>query len=198
VERRFRYILVDEYQDTNHAQYVLISLLAAKHRNLCVVATTTRAFINFRGATIENILSFESQYKNAAVIRLEENYRSTQNILSAATRSSKKTSCAKGKSSGQKTAAAEKSKCASLARIGRKRFIADTILDKVVRRGYSYKDFAVYTRVNAQVRQHRAPLLRIAPSRTALIGGLRFYDRKEIKDMIAYLSVLENPGDDCD
>ncbi len=193
--RRFRYIMIDEYQDTNHAQYLFVRLLADGHRNLCVVGDDDQSIYKFRGATIENILSFEKQYEDATVIRLEQNYRSMENILKAANavisnnteRKSKRLWCDKG--AGELvtlyTASTDREEA---------KYIADEI-NNAVASGGKYSDHAVLYRVNAQSNSLEGYLSRAGiPYR--IIGGHRFYERKEIKDMLAYLCVITNPADE--
>lgn len=190
---RFRYIMVDEYQDTNHAQYVLVSLLAAGSNNICVVGDDDQSIYSFRGATIENILNFEKQYKNAKVIRLEENYRSTQNILDAANAVIANNSERKGKTLWTGNGAGDKiivKTCRDDIEEGR--YVADTVME--LSSSGSFSDNAVLYRMNAQSNNiERALVSAGIPYR--IIGGHRFYDRKEIKDAIAYLCVVSNPND---
>lgn len=193
-QHRFQYIMVDEYQDTNHAQYRLVSMLADGHKNLCVVGDDDQSIYKFRGANIENILSFEKQYTNAKVIKLEENYRSTQNILDAANNVIKNNMGRKGKSLWTSKGEGEKIKVIKAQNEhdeGQK--IADRI-DDLTRNGYAYNDFAILYRTNAQSRVIENMLLRNAiPYR--VLGGLRFFDRKEIKDVLAYMKLINNPSD---
>ena len=193
-QRKFHYIMVDEYQDTNHAQYRLVSLLADAHKNLCVVGDDDQSIYKFRGANIENILSFEKQYTNAKVIKLEENYRSTQNILDAANNVIKNNMGRKGKSLWTSKGEGEKIKVIKAQNEhdeGQK--IAERI-DLLTSRGYAYNDFAILYRTNAQSRVIENMLLRNAiPYR--VLGGLRFFDRKEIKDVLAYMKLINNPND---
>ena len=193
-QRRFQYVMVDEYQDTNHAQYRLVSLLADAHKNLCVVGDDDQSIYKFRGANIENILSFEKQYTNAKVIKLEENYRSTQNILDAANNVIKNNMGRKGKSLWTSKGEGEKIqllKAQNEHDEGQK--IAERI-DELTRNGYAYNDFAILYRTNAQSRVIENMLLRNAiPYR--VLGGLRFFDRKEIKDVLAYMKLINNPSD---
>ncbi|MDR1805928.1 MAG: UvrD-helicase domain-containing protein [Clostridium sp.] len=192
--RRFRYVLVDEYQDTNKAQDELTALLAAGSGNLCVVGDDDQSIYKFRGATVENILSFEERFKGARVIRLEENYRSTGNILSAANAVIAKNEGRKGKTLW--TAAGEGEKI-SLAVCDDERqegaYVADCIMaDKGA--GQSFAGHAVLYRMNAQSNVIETALTRRGiPYR--VVGGLKFYDRKEIRDALAYLQILENEGD---
>ena len=193
-QNKFKYIMVDEYQDTNHAQYLLTSLLAGRYKNICVVGDDDQSIYKFRGATIENILSFEHQYKDAKVIRLEQNYRSTQNILDAANKIISNNQNRKGKSlwtdNGKgdlityHTADSDREEGI---------FVADKILDGI-KSGKKYSDFAVLYRMNSQSNLVEQAFVRMGiPYR--LIGGHKFYDRKEIKDALAYLSVIANPND---
>ena len=190
-QKQFRYILVDEYQDTNHAQYVLINLLASKHRNLCVVGDDWQSIYKFRGADIRNILNFEKDYPEAKVIHLEQNYRSTQIILDAAYGVISKNINRKDKKlwtekeAGQLIASFEAEDESDEAE-----FIASEI--KKEKRKYS--DFVVLYRTNAQSRVIEEIFLRRSiPYR--IIGGIKFYQRKEIKDVVAYLRLISNFND---
>ena len=194
-QNRFRYIMVDEYQDTNHAQYRLVSLLADAHKNLCVVGDDDQSIYKFRGANIENILSFEKQYTNAKVVKLEENYRSTQNILDAANNVIKNNMGRKGKSLWTSKGRGDK---IQLIKTNNEhdegQQISDIISDLTVNGGYAFNDFAILYRTNAQSRVIENMLLRNAiPYR--VLGGLRFFDRKEIKDIISYMKIISNPND---
>ncbi|MBR5409162.1 MAG: UvrD-helicase domain-containing protein [Clostridia bacterium] len=193
-QRRFRYIMVDEYQDTNHAQYVLVSLLAAAHQNLCVVGDDDQSIYSFRGANIENILSFEKQFPGAEVIRLEENYRSTQTILDAANAVIANNEARKGKNLWTANGKGDKIEVHVAADdLDEGRFIADSVIDKSAD-GRPFSDFAVLYRTNAQSNVIERALVRASvPYR--IIGGHRFYDRKEIRDAVAYLSVVLNHND---
>jgi len=193
-QNKFKYILIDEYQDTNHAQYRLVSLLAAKHRNLCVVGDDDQSIYKFRGADISNILGFEEEFENARVIKLEENYRSTQNILNAANgviahnmgRKQKKLWTQNGE--GDKITVYNATNEHDEAR-----FIGDKI-EEFHASGESYNDFVVLYRMNAESRVVEDTLLRMAiPYK--VVGGMRFYDRKEIKDLTSYLRLVQNPTD---
>lgn len=193
-QHQFRYIMVDEYQDTNHAQYKLTSLLADGYRNICVVGDDDQSIYRFRGATIENILSFETRYPDAVVIRLEQNYRSTQTILDAANAVIANNSQRKGKNLW--TANGEGAKITletAQDETEEANYIAGQILDSVAR-GHSFGDHAVLYRMNAMSGPIERALIKNAiPYR--IIGGHKFYDRLEIKDMLAYLSVINNPAD---
>ncbi len=192
---RFKYIMVDEYQDTNHAQYRFVSLLAAKHNNLCVVGDDDQSIYKFRGATIENIMNFEQDFPGAMVVRLEQNYRSTQNILDAANAVIAHNLERKGKTlwtaagAGEKlrlhTAENEQDEADRVARV---------ILDGVAK-GRRFSDYAILYRMNSQSLTFERMFAKSGvPHR--IIGGTRFFDRKEVRDMIAYLSVINNPGDE--
>jgi DNA helicase-2/ATP-dependent DNA helicase PcrA len=193
-QNRYKYIMVDEYQDTNMTQYRLISLLAARHHNLCVVGDDDQSIYKFRGATIENILSFENQFPGTEVIRLEQNYRSTQNILSAANKVIQNNTARKGKNLWTSAGDGDKIRVVRARdELEESRMIADSILQHV-REGGKFGDNAVLYRMNAQSNTVEKALAKNGmPYR--IVGGVRFYERKEIKDVVAYLSVLENAGD---
>jgi len=194
-QNRFRYIMVDEYQDTNHAQYMLIKLLAASHQNICVVGDDNQSIYTFRGATIENILSFEEEYTEAVTVRLEQNYRSTETILEAANAVIKHNRYQKEKNLWTDVGLGDKITCYTAAdEFGEARYIADRILERVAE-GKPYSDFSVLYRMNAQSGNIENAFVRSGiPYR--VIGGLKFYDRKEIKDALAYLHLIANPNDD--
>jgi len=192
----FQYIMVDEYQDTNGVQFRLVNLLASKHRNLCVVGDDDQSIYRFRGADIKNILDFESVFKDAKVIRLEQNYRSTKNILSAANeviRNNKKrkpkrlwTDNVEGDIISHVVNISEKEEAA---------FIAETITKGIDEDNRTFADFAILYRTNAQSRVIEEKLFRESiPYR--LVGGVSFYQRKEIKDILSYLKVVNNSTDD--
>ena len=193
-QNKFKYILVDEYQDTNHAQYVLTSLLADKYRNICVVGDDDQSIYKFRGATIENILSFEERYPEAKVIRLEQNYRSTQTILDAANAVIANNQQRKGKNLWTDNGMGDRIVVnTSYDEREEARFVADTVM-KNVASGRKMGDHAVLYRMNAQSSLIENAFVRAGvPYR--IIGGLRFYERKEIKDALAYLTVVNNPAD---
>ena len=193
--RRYRYIMVDEYQDTNHAQYLLVSLLAGGHRNLCVVGDDDQSIYKFRGATIENILSFEKQFPGARVIRLEQNYRCTTRILDAANGVIANNTQRKGKTLWTRNAQGEAVTFFRGADEQREAaFIADTVRKDVKEAGMHYADHAVLYRMNAQSNAIEQAFIRWGvPYR--VIGGLRFFERREVKDVLAYLSVVNNPDD---
>lgn len=193
-QNKFKYILVDEYQDTNHLQYKLVSLLAEKHRNICVVGDDDQSIYRFRGATIENILNFEHEYSDAKVIRLEQNYRSTQNILDAANNVISNNRNRKGKNLWTANGSGE------LITYHPSDYDRDEgyyVTSRILHgksQGNNYSDFAILYRMNSQSSIIEQYLIKNAiPYR--IIGGHKFYDRKEIKDAIAYLSYISNPND---
>lgn len=192
---QFRYILVDEYQDVNYAQYVLTCLLAEKHRNLCVVGDDDQSIYGFRGAEVELILRFEKDFPDAKVIKLEQNYRSTQVILDAAFKVvSQNRSRAPKKLWSERTEGAPITLTAVRDEEEEARVVADYIYRQVLLGKRQYGDFAVLYRTNAQSRAFEERFMRERiPHR--LVGALRFYDRKEIKDVLAYLRLLANPDD---
>ncbi|MGN0494072.1 MAG: ATP-dependent helicase [Acutalibacteraceae bacterium] len=192
---KFKYVMVDEYQDTNHAQYVLVSLLASGNNNICVVGDDDQSIYRFRGATIENILNFEDEYRNAKVIRLEQNYRSTSNILDAANAVIKNNRGRKGKNLWTEQKGGEKLTVYTADdERGEARYIADCILENV-KDGAKFADHAILYRMNAQSNAFENVFVRSGIS-YKIVGGMRFYDRKEIKDVIAYLQLINNNNDD--
>ena len=194
-QNRFRYIMVDEYQDTNQVQYEFVRLLAGKSKNLCVVGDDDQSIYKFRGATIENIMSFEKSYPNAKVIRLEQNYRSTKNILNAANAVISNNEERKGKTLWTENPEGDKIQIhTSSNEQDEAGFVATTILEQVAK-GRKYSDFAVLYRMNSQSNILEKVFVKSGiPYR--IIGGHRFYERREIRDMIAYLSVINNPSDE--
>ena len=194
-QNKFRYVLIDEYQDTNHLQYLLASTLAGKWENICVVGDDDQSIYRFRGATIENILSFEKQYKGARVIRLEQNYRSTKNILEAANAVIHNNRGRKGKTLWTDRAGGDKLRLYSaMNESDEAQYVAGRILAGVSR-GRKWQDHAVLYRMNAQSNAVENAFKRNGiPYR--IIGGTRFFDRAEVKDMLAYLCVIHNPADD--
>jgi len=193
-QHKFLYILVDEYQDTNHAQYRLVNLLASSHRNLCVVGDDDQSIYRFRGADIGNILDFERDYPEAKVIKLEQNYRSTKTILAAANAVVANNIGRKDKSLWTENPQGEPIVCLQLGDEKEEaRFIVSEIL-RLKAAGRPYSDFAVLYRTNAQSRAIEDELIGNAVPYT-MVGGLKFYERKEIKDVLAYLRVLVNPAD---
>ena len=194
-QRQFRYVLVDEYQDTNHLQYLLTSLLAGGYQNLCVVGDDDQSIYRFRGANIENILSFEQQYRTCRVIRLEQNYRSTQNILDAANAVIKNNIGRKGKTLWTDNGSGE---VVTVKTTFNESDEANYVVSGIItaaNQGHSFRDTAVLYRMNAQ-----SNALEYAMKRNGIpykvVGGTKFFDRAEVKDMLAYLCVLNNPMDD--
>lgn len=194
-QKKFQYIHVDEYQDTNHAQYVLVNLLAAHHRNICVVGDSDQSIYAFRGADITNILDFERDYPDAEVIRLEQNYRSTQTILDAANGVIAHNTQRKPKNLWTENETGEPIRLFEAENEHEEAFfVAETILQGK-REGRDYGDYAVLYRTNAQSRVLEEVLLKSnIPYR--VVGGIKFYERKEIKDLLAYLRLVVNPDDD--
>lgn len=194
-QRRFQYVLIDEYQDTNHLQYLLASTLAGGWGNICVVGDDDQSIYKFRGATIENILSFESQYKNCRVIRLEQNYRSTSHILDAANAVIRNNLGRKGKELWTNHGSGEPIKLyVADNENDEAQYVASTILG-AYGQGANWRDHAVLYRMNAQSSQLEFAFKRNGiPYR--IIGGLRFFDRAEVKDLLAYLSLISAPSDD--
>lgn len=193
-QKQFKYVMVDEYQDTSHAQYILVSLLAGGYKNICVVGDDDQSIYHFRGATIENILSFEQQYKNAKVIRLEQNYRSTQNILDGANAIIANNKNRKGKSLWTSAGAGEK---IILNTVNSERDESDFIVDEIMKnvaKGRKMSDHAILYRMNAQSRNLEITLTKSGIPHK-IIGGNRFFDRKEIKDIVSYFAVINNPAD---
>lgn len=192
---RFDYLLVDEYQDTNHAQYLLTKFLAAKHRNICVVGDADQSIYGWRGADIQNILDFEKDYPDAKVIKLEQNYRSTQVILDAANAVIENNTGRKPKNlwtenkSGQEIVYFEAADNRDEAR-----FIVEQIQNLQNTEHRKLSDMAILYRTNAQSRSFEEMLVKSGIN-YSIVGGLKFYERKEIKDIIAYLRVIFNPAD---
>ena len=192
---KFKYIMVDEYQDTNHAQYELVRLLASVHGNLCVVGDDDQSIYRFRGATIENILNFEDDYENARVIRLEQNYRSVGNILNAANAVIANNRGRKGKNLWTDKGDGDLIKLYTAAdERDEARYVADSVLESV-RAGAKFSDHAVLYRINAQSAAIENVFARSGIS-YRVIGGMRFYERKEIRDVLAYLNLINNMSDD--
>ena len=193
-QRKFRYVLIDEYQDTNHLQYLLASLLAGRYENICVVGDDDQSIYRFRGATIRNILDFEKEYSGAKVIRLEQNYRSTQSILDAANAVISHNRGRKGKKLWTNNGAGENILFyEAFNESDEASFVANNILTES--RGRNFKDFAILYRTNAQSNAMEYAFKRSGiPYR--IIGGTRFFDRAEVKDMLAYLWVISNRADD--
>ena len=193
-QRKFKYVLIDEYQDTNHLQYLLASLLAGGYENICVVGDDDQSIYKFRGATIENILNFEKEYRGAKLIRLEQNYRSTQYILNAANAVISNNSGRKGKTLWTKNGSGDKITVYEAANESDEAHFVSTRIFKLAKSG-NYRNIAVLYRTNAQ-----SNALEYAFKRNGIpyriIGGTRFFDRAEVKDMLAYLCVINNRADD--
>ena len=194
-QRKFRYVLIDEYQDTNHLQYLLARLLAGGYENICVVGDDDQSIYRFRGANIENILRFEQQYDSCRTIRLEQNYRSTQNILDAANTVIRNNTGRKGKTLWTQAGPGEKVLVKTIFNESDEaNFVAGKILESYGR-GENWRDNAILYRMNAQ-----SNALEMALKRNGIpykvYGGMKFFDRAEVKDMLAYLCVINNPLDD--
>lgn len=196
-QNKFKYVLVDEYQDTNHAQFVLTKLLSGGYNNICVVGDDDQSIYKFRGATIENILSFEKNFVDATVIRLEQNYRSTQNILDGANAVIAHNEQRKGKNLWTANGAGDKIKVNTLNdEYAESKYIADEIMSIMNQKGddAKFSDFAVLYRMNSMSSSIERMFVKSGiPYR--IIGGHKFYDRMEIKDCLAYLSVIANHDD---
>ena len=193
-QQKFHYVMIDEYQDTNQLQYQLTSLLAGGYENICVVGDDDQSIYKFRGATIENILSFEKQFKGTRVIRLEQNYRSTQAILNAANAVIAHNRGRKGKKLWTENAAGDQiTVYEASSETDEANYVSSRIIS--MSKGKNFKDFAVLYRTNAQSNAVENSFKRSGiPYR--IIGGTRFFDRTEVKDILAYLSVIANPTDE--
>jgi DNA helicase-2/ATP-dependent DNA helicase PcrA len=195
-QHKFKYILIDEYQDTNPAQYEVIKLLGAVHENVCVVGDDAQSIYSFRGATIQNILQFQKDYDEVKVIKLEQNYRSTQNILNIANEVIKNNKGQIPKTLFTENATGEKIKLVRIMTDNEEgKFVADAIQEQKLRNHFNNKDFAILYRTNAQSRAYEESLRKMNIPYT-IYGGISFYQRKEIKDYIAYLRVIVNPRDE--
>ncbi|OZM56826.1 DNA helicase PcrA [Lottiidibacillus patelloidae] len=195
-QRKFQYIHVDEYQDTNRAQYVLVQMMAEKYKNICVVGDSDQSIYRWRGADIANILSFEKDYDNAEVILLEQNYRSTKSILEAANNVIEKNMNRKPKKLWTENPDGKKiNYYQGDNEHDEARFVAGKIKEYVDNGKYSYSDIAILYRTNAQSRVMEEMFLKANMNYT-IVGGTKFYDRKEIKDLLAYLRLIANPDDD--
>lgn len=195
-QERFRYIMVDEYQDTNTAQFELIRLLASKYKNLCVVGDDDQSIYKFRGANIYNILNFEKHFPDAKVIKLEQNYRSTQNILDAANNVIANNIGRKDKALWTDNGSGEKIHFEQLeSGYEEADFVARDIVSKVRKGEYTYKDSAILYRTNAQSRLFEERFI-VSNIPYKIVGGVNFYSRKEVKDILAYLKTIDNGRDD--
>lgn len=194
-QQQFKYILVDEYQDTNHAQYRMIGILAAGHKNVCVVGDDWQSIYSWRGANYENILNFETDYPDATVIKLEQNYRSTQHILDGAHSVISKNSIRTEKKLFTEKGAGEKIIIQQVPdELAEGQFVIKTLDQLMADHGYKYSDCAVLYRTNAQSRSLEESFLRYNTP-YQIVGGVRFYERKEIKDTLSYLRFIVNPQD---
>ena len=195
-QRKFKYILIDEYQDTNPAQYEIIKLLGAMHENVCVVGDDAQSIYSFRGATIENILQFQKDYEQVKLVKLEQNYRSTKNILHVANEIIANN---KGQIEKKLFTVNEEGEKINLVRTmtdnEEGKMVADTIQEQKLRNHYFNKDFAILYRTNAQSRSFEEALRRMGIA-YRIYGGMSFYQRKEVKDFIAYLRLVVNPKDE--
>ncbi|WP_407933977.1 DNA helicase PcrA [Aquibacillus rhizosphaerae] len=195
-QRRFQYIHVDEYQDTNHAQYYLVKQLAARFKNLCVVGDSDQSIYRWRGADIQNILDFEKDYPNASVVLLEQNYRSTKSILDAANKVIDNNTGRKPKKLWtDNTEGAKLHYYQAATEQEEGLYVANKLEDFITSNTFNYKDVAVLYRTNAQSRSIEETFVK-ANIPYQIIGGTKFYDRKEIKDMLGYLRLIANPDDD--
>lgn len=195
-QHKFKYILIDEYQDTNPAQYEIIKLLGAVYENVCVVGDDAQSIYSFRGATIQNILQFQKDYDDVKVVKLEQNYRSTQSILKAANEIIKNNKSQIPKDLWTENAEGEKIKLVRTMTDNEEgKYVADSIQEQKLRNHFNNRDFAILYRTNAQSRAFEESLRRMNIPYT-IYGGISFYQRKEIKDFVAYLRVLVNPKDE--
>ena len=195
-QRKFKYILIDEYQDTNPSQYEIIKLLGAMHENVCVVGDDAQSIYSFRGATIENILQFQKDYDEVKLVKLEQNYRSTQSILHVANEVIKNNKNQIEKVLFTENAEGEKIKLVrTMTDNDEGKFVADSIQEQKLRNHYSNRDFAILYRTNAQSRAFEESLRRMGLAYT-IYGGISFYQRKEIKDIVAYLRIIVNSKDE--
>src|SRR5215213_5049394 len=195
-QHKFKYILIDEYQDTNPAQYEVIKLLGAVYENVCVVGDDAQSIYSFRGATIQNILQFQKDYEEVKVIKLEQNYRSTQNILNVANEVIKNNKGQIPKVLWTDNQQGEKIKLVrTMTDNDEGKYVADTIQEQKLRNHFRNKEFAILYRTNAQSRAFEESLRRMAIAYT-IYGGISFYQRKAIKDIVAYLRLLVNPKDE--
>ncbi len=195
-QHKFKFILIDEYQDTNPAQYEIIKLLGAAHENVCVVGDDAQSIYSFRGATIQNILQFQKDYEEVQVIKLEQNYRSTQNILNIANEVIKNNKGQIPKTLFTENASGEKIKLVRTMTDNEEgKFVADAIQEQKLRNHFHNKEFALLYRTNAQSRAFEESLRRMNIPYT-IYGGISFYQRKEIKDYLAYLRLIVNPADE--
>lgn len=195
-QHKFKYILIDEYQDTNPAQYEIIKLLGAMHENVCVVGDDAQSIYSFRGATIQNILQFQKDYDDVKIVKLEQNYRSTKSILHVANEVIRNNKGQIEKVLFTENKEGEKIRLVrTMTDNDEGKFVADSIQEQKLRNHYSNKDFAILYRTNAQSRAFEEALRRMGIPYT-IYGGISFYQRKEIKDLVAYLRIIVNPKDE--
>src|SRR5580692_3947200 len=195
-QHKFKYILIDEFQDTNPAQYEIIKLLGAVYENVCVVGDDAQSIYSFRGATIENILQFQEDYEDVKVVKLEQNYRSTQSIITAANEVIKRNKGQIPKNLWTENIEGEKIRLVrTMTDNDEGKFVADTIQEQKLRNHFNNRDFSVLYRTNAQSRAFEESLRRMAIPYT-IYGAISFYQRKEVKDFIAYLRIIVNPRDE--
>jgi DNA helicase-2/ATP-dependent DNA helicase PcrA len=194
-QERFRYIMIDEYQDTNHAQYTLVNLLANKYRNLCVVGDDDQSIYSFRSADIRNILHFEKDYPEVKVVKLEQNYRSTQNILKAANEVIRNNHSRKPKTLWTENEEGTPVTVLKVADEKEEAWLVSALIEQLIsEEGRKFSDFALLYRTNAQSRVFEEVFIQKGiPYK--IVGGLRFYDRKEIRDILSYLKLIFNPND---
>ncbi|HSH35820.1 DNA helicase PcrA [Schnuerera sp.] len=194
-QRKFKYIFVDEFQDTNKIQYKLVELISERYKNICVVGDPDQSIYGWRGADISNILDFEKDFPNTKIIKLEQNYRSTKNILNVANHMIKNNLSRKEKKLWTANEEGNQVVVESLLDSDEEAFFVANKVEELVNEGYKPSDFAILYRTNAQSRTFEEIFMRKSiPYK--IVGGLRFYDRKEIKDIIAYLKLIQNPVDD--
>src|SRR5665213_378959 len=195
-QHKFKYILIDEFQDTNPAQYEIIKLLGAVYENVCVVGDDAQSIYSFRGATIENILQFQKDYDDVKVVKLEQNYRSTQSIITVANEVIRRNKGQIPKNLWTENAVGEKMKLVrTMTDNDEGKYVADTIQEQKLRNHFNNRDFAILYRTNSQSRAFEESLRRMGIPYT-IYGGISFYQRKEIKDFISYLRVIVNPVDE--
>jgi DNA helicase-2/ATP-dependent DNA helicase PcrA len=195
-QNKFKYIMIDEYQDTNTVQYQITKLLAAMHENICVVGDDAQSIYSFRGATIENILQFQKDYDDVKVVKLEQNYRSTQSILKVANEVINNNKGQIPKELWTDNKPGDKIKVVRTMTDNEEgKFVADSIKEQQLRNHYANKDFAILYRTNAQSRAYEESLRKMGIA-YKIYGGVSFYQRKEVKDMIAYLRIIVNQQDE--
>lgn len=194
-QNKFQYIHVDEYQDTNRAQYILCRLLASKHQRICVVGDSDQSIYRWRGADISNILDFEKDYPNATTILLEQNYRSTSTILNAANKVIANNLGRKPKNLWTDKSGGNKIRLYQADSEHEEGYYITSEIRKQVEQGRKYSDHAILYRTNAQSRVIEEILIK-SDIPYQIVGGIKFYDRKEIKDILAYLRLISNPDDD--